>query len=126
MKFFAILSVSALAVLAAALPQADNGSAVTEPVDIGTIPPMPDTLKDGTPVASNAGDDKDPEKRDFEERDLEKRDFKIDIWQDPNKGGRHESLQTVELTVPGSAKTLKNLKKFHFNDQISSYLCYNN
>lgn len=90
MKFFAILSLSTLAVLAAALPQGDTDTADIEPVDIGPIPPMPSSLQDGAPVTSNATDDTDPQKR-----GLEKRDFNINIWQDPNKGGRHQTLHVA-------------------------------
>ncbi|KAF9695317.1 hypothetical protein EKO04_006876 [Ascochyta lentis] len=128
MKYLTIISLSTLAVLAAALPQGTNEVEDVEPVDIGTIPAMPDSLKDGAPVTSTAGDDVDPEKR-----GIEKRDFGIDIWQDPNQGGRHQTLHVnaqqcynLELTVPGSPTVLENLKNFHFNDQISSFLCYNN
>ncbi|XPS76161.1 hypothetical protein M3J09_008219 [Ascochyta lentis] len=87
MKYLTIISLSTLAVLAAALPQGTNEVEDVEPVDIGTIPAMPDSLKDGAPVTSTAGDDVDPEKR-----GIEKRDFGIDIWQDPNQGGRHQTL----------------------------------
>lgn len=103
MKFLAPFSLLALVALSSALPQASdtNSTEIGDNVivDIGPIPAAPSNLADGN-APSVSGDPNEPDSKKRGLAPLEKRSFKIQVWQDPRKGGRHQALVTDgELTL---------------------------
>ena len=90
MHLISTLSLAALVALAAALPQADTPDSTI--VDIGPIPPAPPGLEDGASIVETGNPDDEP--ADKRSANLERRSFRVQIWSDVRRGGRHQSLVT--------------------------------